>query len=69
MKNKPLDVGKVREARQVHDSQGHLERGGDPGVLGKDWREPVTVKWVDTDKGEDGRVAIRSCLIARDFRT
>ncbi len=35
---------------------------------GKTGREPVTIKWVDTDKGEGDEVKIRSRLVARDFR-
>ena len=34
----------------------------------KTGRDPVTVKWVDTDKGEGDEVRVRSRLVARDFR-
>ena len=73
VKNKPLDVGKVREARL--EEVGYMIRKGiwKEVDIQECWdrtgREPVTVKWVDTDKGEDGHVAIRSRLVARDFRT
>ena len=30
-------------------------------------KAPVTVKWVDTDKGENGEVRVRSRFVARDF--
>ena len=31
-------------------------------------REPVTIRWVDTDKGEGDEVKIWSRLVARDFK-
>ncbi len=33
--------------------------------IGKD---PITTKWIDTDKGVDGEVLVRSRLVARDFK-
>ena len=36
------------------------------------WRRtgkaPVSVRWVDTDKGVDGVVDVRSRLVAKDFK-
>ena len=36
------------------------------------WRKtgkgPISVRWVDTDKGIDGSVDVRSRLVARDFK-
>ena len=34
----------------------------------KTGKAPVSVRWVDTDKGVDGQVDIRSRLVARDFK-
>ena len=34
----------------------------------KTGKPPVTVKWVDTDKGTPGSPVIRSRLVARDFK-
>ena len=31
-------------------------------------RKPVSVKWVDTDKGSAGKVEVRCRLVARDFK-
>ncbi len=36
---------------------------------GRTGKEPVTVKWVHTDKGESGEVKIRSRLVAMHLRT
>jgi hypothetical protein len=67
-----LDLKLVREARM--EEVGYMK---DKGIwvevdrnecfknLGK---QPVTVKWVDTNKGSDEAPAIRSRLVARDFR-
>ena len=33
----------------------------------KTGKSPVTVKWVDTDKGPPGTIVVRSRLVARDF--
>ena len=30
--------------------------------------KPVSVRWVDTNKGENGDFVIRSRLVARDFK-
>ena len=64
VKDQALDVKKVRAARQ-EEIQYMMKKGV--------WREvdiqecwdrtgkaPVTVKWVDTDKGQEGKEAIRS---------
>ena len=32
-------------------------------------KDPISTKWVDTDKGRDGEVFIRSRLVARDFKS
>ena len=34
----------------------------------KTGKAPVSVRWVDTDKGVDGWVDVRSRLVARDFK-
>ena len=31
-------------------------------------KAPISVRWVDTDKGIDGMVDVRSRLVARDFK-
>ena len=40
--------------------------------LGECWqrtgREPVSVRWVDTNKGKEGRMEVRSRMVARDFK-
>ena len=34
----------------------------------KTGKRPVSVRWVDTNKGRDGKLEIRSRLVARDFK-
>ena len=34
----------------------------------KTCRAPISIRWVDTDKGIDGHVDVRSRLLARDFQ-
>ena len=34
----------------------------------KTGQDPVSVRWVDTDKGGPGQVLVRSRLVARDFK-
>ena len=36
--------------------------------LEKTGKPPVSVRWVDTNKGRDGKLEIRSRLVARDFK-
>ena len=36
--------------------------------LQKSGRPPITTKWVDENKGRDGKVLVRSRLVARDFK-
>ena len=73
VKNQRLDVKKVRAARH-EEIQYMLKKGIWREVdIQECWdrtgRAPVSVKWVDTDKGHDGEENIRSRLVARDFRT
>ena len=72
VKDQALDVKKVRAARQ-EEIQYMMKKGVWKEVdIQECWdrtgKAPVTVKWVDTDKGQDGEEAIRSRLVARDFR-
>ncbi len=51
------------------DSKGHLEELDVKERWGRTGKEPVTFKWIDTDRGEGSKVKIRSRLVARDLRT
>ena len=72
VKHKQLDLQKVKEARK--EEVDYMVKKGIWDVV--DWKEcrvrtgkePVSVKWVDTDKGIDGQVKVRSRLVARDFK-
>jgi hypothetical protein len=72
VKGKQLDESKVKEAR-LEEVTYMIRKGVWKEVeVDECWRttgkDPVTIKWVDTDKGEGGEVKIRSRLVARDFR-
>ena len=71
VRDKQLDVEKVREARS--EEVGYMIGKGIWKVVDimecweKTGKAPVTVKWVDTDKGDGKEAKIRSRLVARDF--
>ena len=66
VKNKQLDISRVREAR--FEEVDYMIRKGvwkEVDVTecwNKTGRDPVTIKWVDTNKGEGDEVKIRSRL-------
>lgn len=64
-KDKPLDLQKVRNMK----SKGLWEEADIEECFEKTRKNPVTVKWVDTDKGIDRVSKIRCRLVAREFRT
>ena len=72
VKNQALDLKKVLEARREEIAY-LVKRGVWKEVDVKEcWEKtskaPITIKWVDTDKGGADEVKIRSRLVARDFR-
>ena len=72
VKNQALDLKKVLEARR-EEIACVLTREVSKEVDVKEcWEKtknaPITIKWVDTDKGGAGEVKTRSLLVARDFR-
>ena len=72
VKNQALDLKKVLEARR-EEIACMVKRGVWKEVDVKEcWEKtskaPITIKWVDTEKGGAGEVKIRRGLVARDFR-
>ena len=64
---KCLDLSKVREPRQEEVDYMKL-RGIWAEVDRETGEKPVSVKWVDTNKGSDEVPVVRSRLVARDLR-
>ena len=69
---KCLDLSKLREARQEEIDymklKGIWTEVDRDECHSKTGKKPVSVKWVDTNKGSDEVPVIRSRLVARDFR-
>ena len=65
----PEDLAKAR-AEEVEFMEGLVvwERSSWEECLSATGRPPVSTRWVDVNKGRDGRVEIRSRLVARDFK-
>jgi hypothetical protein len=72
VKGRALDAANVKEARkeeiQYMITKGIWEEVSVQECWDRTGKAPVTVKWVDTDKGSNGQELIRSRLVARDFR-
>ena len=72
VRGKCLDLSKVREARQ--EKLDYMKLKGIWTELDRDechsktGKRPVSVKWVETNKGSDEVPVIRSRLVAHDFR-
>ena len=69
---KELDLGEVRKARKEEldymRSRGIWREVSVQEAWDKTGRAPVSVKWVDTNKGTEEEPNIRSRLVARDFK-
>ena len=67
-----LNVKDVKAARR--EEVGYMKRRGiwSEKPIEECWQKtgkaPISVRWVDTDKGLDGQVDVRSRLVARDFK-
>lgn len=72
VKNKQLRLEDVRAARK--EEVEYMQRRGiwkivdEKECWGKQGKGPGSVKWVDTDKGIDGKVNVQSRLVATDFK-
>ena len=68
----PFDTKMVQEARgeevKFMEKLGVWEASTWEECMGKTGKPPVSTRWVDVDKGRDGRAEIRSRLVARDFK-
>ena len=68
----PLDSEQVREARREEldfmEKLGVWEWASWEECIEKTGKPPVTTKWVDVDKGRNGKPEVRSRLVARDFK-
>ena len=72
VRDKPIDVKKVQEARMEEinymKSKGIWTEVDVSECRPKTGRSPVTVRWVYTNKGSEQQPIIRSRLVARDFK-
>ena len=72
VKGEPLDLQKVVEARMEEVEYMIKKNVWKEVSVDECWnktgKEPVTVKWVDTEKGSGADARVRSRLVARDFR-
>ena len=70
---RPIDVELVKEARAEEvtfmESLPVWEVSSLEECRARTGKDPISTKWVDTDKGRDGEVLIRNRLVARDFKS
>ena len=66
-----LNAGKVRDAREVELKYFDDKKVGELVPIKTCWerigKAPVTVRWIDHDKGTNGQENYRSRLVARQF--
>ena len=70
---RPIDVELVKETRADEvtfmESLPVWEVSSLEECRARTGKDPISAKWVDTDKGRDGEVLIRSRIVARDFKS
>ncbi len=68
----PLRAELVRAARKLEmeyfETKGVWEKRPRSEALAKTGRAPITIRWIDTNKGDDDRPNYRSRLVAREIR-